>query len=360
MGRHLHRLLRQLGTERTLLDAVLRQMPAGIIIAAAPSGQLILVNDQVRQIWRSPMPRVEDLEGIWREFPILNAEDRPLIQAICAGQSTTREEVPIRRSDGTEGFINLSAAPVQDRDGTIIAIVLAMDDVTERHHSQEAIAEYQRRLKAVASELALAEARERRAIADELHDGMGQLLALCKMKLAALARQVQCPDTARSANEVADLVQQVIHQTRTLTVELSSPVLYELGLEAAIEWLAGRFQDQYDLLIDCRIDDSPKPLPEAAKIFLFRAVRELLMNVAKHARSSEVELAVSSREDCIEILVADQGIGFDPASAATTSASGFGLFSIRERMEFLGGKMHIASSPAQGTRVTLTVPLEKS
>ena len=136
-------------------------------------------------------------------------------------------------------------------------------------------------------------------------------------------------------------------------------MLHDGGFVPAIEWLASRFRDQHNLQITLSHDNLPKHLSEEVGTVLFQATRELLTNVVKHAQSSTVDLRIQRRTPHIDVQVADDGIGFDPAQALPNmdSMRGFGLFNIRERLEFLGGRVQIASGRQCGTRITLTAPL---
>ena len=147
-------------------------------------------------------------------------------------------------------------------------------------------------------------------------------------------------------------------QTRSLTLELSPPILYEIGLEAAIEWLAERTQRDHGLLATVCDDGQSKPLPEEFRAELFNAVRELLFNVVKHARAKSVGIRLSRCGDMYEIVIEDDGIGFE-ANMQVATSSGFGLFSIRDRISHLGGRFQVDSAPGRGCRVTLQVPLAK-
>jgi signal transduction histidine kinase len=134
-----------------------------------------------------------------------------------------------------------------------------------------------------------------------------------------------------------------------------------LGLEAGLEWLAERVQDEYGISVECEHDRLAKPLDEEIRIVLFQIVRELLMNVAKHAQAGKVKVTVSRERNQIRLSVEDNGIGFNPSSVggARGEKTGFGLFSIRERMNYLGGELRIDSAARSGTRVLLRVPLNR-
>jgi signal transduction histidine kinase len=142
-----------------------------------------------------------------------------------------------------------------------------------------------------------------------------------------------------------------------LSFELSPPLLYDIGIEATIEWLAEQMQKQHYILFFCENDGSPKPLKRDVSILLFQTVRELFMNIVKHSQAHQVNVEISREADDIKIVVADDGIGFD-ASKVNTDLS-FGFFSIRERLKYLGGSLSIDTGPGRGTRVTVTSPLDR-
>ena len=215
-------------------------------------------------------------------------------------------------------------------------------------------------LRFLASELSLAEERERRRIAAVLHDLIGQTLAVCKIRLGTLRESVLSTDLAIHIDEVRELVDQVIQDTRSLTSELSPYILYELGLEAAVESLAKQIQEQYSILPNFEDDGQPKPLDDGVRVVLFQAVRELLVNAAKHAQVHSVKVSISRRDGNIRISVEDNGVGFDASdiSLRVCRSNGFGLFNIRERLRHLGGSLEVRSELGHGTMVVLTAPLK--
>jgi signal transduction histidine kinase len=234
-------------------------------------------------------------------------------------------------------------------------------DITQEKEAQAEISAYQERLRALASELSLTEERERRLLAADLHDHIGQILALAQIKLGALRQEAASPESQASVTEVRDYIGQAIRYTRSLTYELGLPILYDLGLEAALEWLADQMHEQHGLAVKVYRDQQDKPLGEAARVLVFRVVRELLTNVVKHAKASEVDISITKDGPFMHIQVKDDGVGFDTGEAAPRSgkSSGYGLFSIKERLSSLGGLVKIISKPGQGTRVSITVPLEQ-
>lgn len=213
----------------------------------------------------------------------------------------------------------------------------------------------------MASQLSLAEERERRRIATELHDRIGQTLAICKIKLGALRASASSTGLSGPLDEIHKLVEEIIQETRSLTFEVSSPILYELGLEAAVEWLAEQIQEKYGLLSHFEDDRQPKPLDDDVSVLLFQAVRELLANVAKHAQARNVKVSIRRDDTNIKITVEDDGNGFDTSDTVShwSRTEGFGLFSIRERLDYLGGRLEVESEPGHGTWATLAAPLKR-
>ena len=241
-------------------------------------------------------------------------------------------------------------------------IVDVYDDITERKQAESKLLLYQEKLQSLASELSLVEERERRSIATDLHDQIGQTLSVIKMRCFALRDNLKDPSLLRQIDEIKELVKQTIQDTRSLTFELSPPVLYELGLVAAIDWLAEQFQLKHNLKCTVESDNKPKPLSQDIEIVLFRSVRELLINIVKHAQANRVKITIRVNKKNLRIRVTDDGIGFSHETKATRAYKDqqFGLFNITERIRHLGGRLEMDSQKGKGTMVTLVAPLKSS
>ncbi|HEX2056068.1 MAG TPA: response regulator [Nitrospiraceae bacterium] len=214
----------------------------------------------------------------------------------------------------------------------------------------------QARLRALASELVLTEQRERRRLATDMHDYLAQLLVLARLKLSQTQPRVTEPSTSELLAQAQDALKQALTYTRTLVAGLTPPVLREFGLSAALTWL-GEHMQPHGLSVTVTIEHECPPLPEDRAVLLFQSVRELLMNVAKHAQTDRAAVLVSVTPDgTLRIVVEDQGRGFE-ADAADRPSDQFGLFSIRERMQVMGGTLEINSAPGRGTKATLLLPL---
>ncbi|MEX1081705.1 MAG: PAS domain S-box protein [Halofilum sp. (in: g-proteobacteria)] len=213
-------------------------------------------------------------------------------------------------------------------------------------------------LRALTAELAQTEQRERRRLAQILHDHLQQLLVAGKLEIANARRKVGDGASLQALERTHDLLDQSIQECRSLTVELSPPVLYDAGLIAGLRWLGQWMHEQHGLTVDLHADEGLDPEGDDLSVLLFQAVRELLFNAVKHAGVDRAEVrARRDATDQLEIRVRDRGRGFDPASAeADDTHDHFGLFSIRERAARLGGDLAVHSTPGRGTEVVLTVP----
>ena len=237
------------------------------------------------------------------------------------------------------------------------------EESTQRYHDQHELNEIlimkQRQLRTPASDLVLTEQRERKRLATELHDYLAQMMAVGRLKIGH-ARPLMATDTplAQMIEELDDIFTRTLSYTRTLMAELSPPVLHELGLPSALKWLADQAPKQYNLTVEVALTQDQVALPEDQALLLYQSVRELLLNVVKHAHTSEAAVSLTVVNDELRVVVMDHGRGFNPVSIESKAGSEhFGLFSIRERMDAIGGWFQADSAPGLGTTITLGVPL---
>lgn len=212
----------------------------------------------------------------------------------------------------------------------------------------------------LAIQLTQAENRERRRLAMLLHDGLQQLLIAARMKTGALEQKLRGDSNSTLARQVIELLEEAIAASRSLSVELSPPMLYDAGLGAALEWLSCQMEEKHGLRVALAVSDEPED--EDIRVFLFQCIRELLFNTVKHAEVSFARITMCPAEhDCLCVTVSDEGHGFSPAGVWENWQHGdsFGLRSIFERMALLGGRFDLDSAPGRGTRATLTVPRRK-
>jgi PAS domain S-box-containing protein len=284
-----------------------------------------------------------------------------LFQELTGGkrESYTRETRYIRKDDQIV-WGQVTVSTLRGPRGEPQFAIVMTQDITQRKEAEVEIQTNQEQLQSLASELSLTEERERRRLATDLHDHIGQALAVSKIKLGVLQKTVTAQDIATPLGEVRDLIEKMIQDTRSLTFELSLPVLYELGFEAAVEWFAKYVRSQHGIQVEVQRGMKPIPMNDEIKVLLFRSVRELMMNIVKHAQARHAQVNMVRIKDRVAIEVADDGVGIDHVKSDTHpgSSGGFGLFSIRERLHYLGGRLEVVSEEGKGTRITLTVPLK--
>ncbi len=235
-------------------------------------------------------------------------------------------------------------------------------EIAEHKQTEEKLMQHQQKLRSVTSDLTITEERQRRQLAIDLHDGIGQALAMSQMKIAQVKSSIQDAEIKNQLDDIQTLLEDAIQQTRSMTFELSPPLLYEIGLDAALEWLTETFQERHGIQTTFHTNKPEKIKDDDVRLLLYRIARELLINVVKHARAGNVKVMVQSFDHAIQVEIIDDGVGFDPKEQKNRHQieDGFGLFSIGERLEFIGGQFQIISQPGHGTRALISAPLLKT
>jgi PAS domain S-box-containing protein len=249
---------------------------------------------------------------------------------------------------------------VKERTQELESIIqLLHNTLYERKKAEELIKIHEQQLCTLMSKLAIVEEQERKRIAEYIHDNISQNLASSTINLDKL--QGSLPNVPNGLKEARELIMQAINFTRSLTFELSPPILHLLGFNDCVQWLIEKFRERYGANIELKTYGSVKELKKETIVLLFRTIRELLNNIIKHAKASRTTIAIHSHEDNIEINVEDDGIGFDTSEIDTYLIKGerFGLLSIRERIRYLNGVFEIESKPHEGTKVKIIVPLNQ-
>jgi len=291
------------------------------------------------------------------EGPFLK-EERALIQSL-AQMLASYFERQAAEEKARHAYLDLECQ-VRDRTADLERTNRALrDEIAERLRAEEAIRRSQAQLRRLATELTLAEERERRTIASDLHDHIGQALAVIRARLRQMQDNAMFSGTEKDIEDTLELLDKTIQSARTLTFDISPPVLYDLGLEPALQWLCRQFEKKHGLRAEMTSEGSGPPLPDDIQVTVFRSVQELLLNAAKHAHASSVQVHLARLPAALRVDVRDDGAGFDVTREAASSEEhgGFGLFSIRERLKVLGGALGVSSSPGRGAAFTLEVPL---
>lgn len=217
-------------------------------------------------------------------------------------------------------------------------------------------------LRALTLQLGRAEERERRRLAELLHDHLQQLLVAARMKAELIHAISNEANVKEHVGAISQLLRESIAASRSLTRELSPPVLHDQGLVSAVEWLTREYQQKYGLTVQVHADTDLPYLDQDTRSLLFHAVRELLFNVIKHAKTSDASITVQRRpRGEVQIVVKDQGVGMaDPAAVYDSQEGAFGLLAIRERLQCLSGSLTVRSFPNRGTTVTLRLPVQSA
>lgn len=272
----------------------------------------------------------------------------------------TNNENETMRKNGERIWIAWTNAPVLNERGKLKEVLCVGNDISHQKKIEAQLKSAQKKLRAMTAEIVYAEARSRQQFATELHDTVVQTLGAAKFRSELIQEKI--PLEARGLfSELQDMLSQSMTQARLIMSEMSPPVLNELGLFSALEWLAEQIKTHYGIDVSFISNRKKQKLPIAHEIevFLFQATRELLMNVVKHAQAGIARVKVSSDDQKLRIEVSDDGKGFDVKSTFQPDfKGGYGLYSIRERLRHIGGQMAIKSNPGHGTTVLMLAPRE--
>lgn len=359
------------------LSAILEQIPVGVGLINR-QGEFILSNSILRGYSPTMIPSVDpERKNRWQSWDAfgrpLPLDQWPGVRALRGEKVSPGIEFVYTDDSGREVWMLISAVPFQLEEGETIGAIAVIKDITERKKSERQLRQFNdslekqvaertrqaearsKQMQALAAELIEAEERERRRIADLLHDDLQQMLAAARMQLESVC-DTQPNEPALS--NIKQLLEESIGKSRRLSHKLSPPVLQHAKFVGALQWLAHYLNDQFGLQVEIEANKDPQFESPTLKVFLFRAVQELLFNVVKHAGIKYARVALSSIEERLIITVSDQGCGFNPNIMDSVTASvGLGLLSLRERARHIGGDLKIESALGLGSRFTLTVPL---
>lgn len=373
---------KQLATE---LEAILHSIADGVAVddvqgralRTNPAADRILqYTDEIRAMtWQE---RVRVVVPIGEDGTPLDLDDFPLKRALEGERVvgfTMRYELLFKQPGELTPWLSVSAAPIHHGD-EIAGAVLVLSDIAALRQTEQELRSYrdhleglvaertasleanQQRLRALAAELQSTEQRERQRLASLLHDEVAQTLGATKIHLGAFAATLTAPAAADQIATIMGMVDEAIRQSRAILMDLSPPVLQQQGLIPALLWWGQQIKEKHGLEVRVEVGDNVKRLAPEVEGTLFQIAKELLLNTTKYAQATQASITVTSDGARLKIEIADDGKGFDPSALEVTEKSGFGLFSVRERMAYLGGEFQLDSAPGRGTRATLTLPLE--
>lgn len=269
-------------------------------------------------------------------------------------------ECRLVKDDGTEFTCELSASMIKNNRNKPSEFIIVIKDISDRKIAENKILNYQKKLKTLNSVLTISEEKERRKIAEYLHDSLGQTLSIANMKLTSLTKKVTSPSIKKNIIESSELIQEVISTSRSLTYELCPPILYESGLIAAIKWKLDLIMDKYGINTQLTSCETFLHINDDVRILLYRIISELIANTLKHANPNYIKIEIRKDHDVICIIIKDNGIGYNYQSTSNNIYhSGFGLFSINERLESIQGSIVIESKSGGETITIVSVPYNK-
>lgn len=253
----------------------------------------------------------------------------------CVRVTKTGEQIPV----------TLSLFPIRDHSDQVRAIASIAKDLRELKRQEELRTAVRR-----AEERT--EDRERRELARDLHDSVGQLLTLARIHLSELLDDTKLRKPRARIKDLGSIIEEIDKRVRTLMFRVNPSSLHELGFPAAAEELADDLTERYGLRVSIEDDKSTPSLDDDTRATLFRGLRELLINVARHARTDEARVRLETTDNDFVVTVVDDGVGFDPLHPT----AGFGLLGIRDRLERCGGSLELESTPGDGTQARMTAP----
>ncbi|MBS1228473.1 MAG: Multi-sensor Signal Transduction Histidine Kinase [Proteobacteria bacterium] len=325
------------------------------MVVADPSGRVVHFNEAFSVMLGHDAEVLKQMHFAEFFVPAERSAENPLSDEIL---KTPGDKYRIERRwtacDGRSVWVDLYISTIRDESGAVVNFIAVVGDITERKKSALALGESKRKLRALAAYQEGLLEQERKHIAGEVHDEMGQLMTALKMDLSLMRlRFGENLQLLAMIDEMRSLVDRTINVVRQVASNLR-PAVLDHGLAPAIEWLAADFSKRGT--IRCRLDGGGNfALPELQSTAVFRVVQESLTNVTRHSLAREVVISMQCSGQQRQIVVRDDGIGFD--TVAVGKGQGFGLFGMRERLLALGGRLRIVSAPGQGTTVTIKLPL---
>ena len=319
-------------------------------------GKITFANDKFAEIYgylKSELIGMDSLD-------LVHPKDRPYIKEMRKKRLKSEKvpseyEIRSLKKNGQTIWVNRSLSLINYKDGPAISGIVS--DMTKRRKAENALRESGKELRILSNQLLSAEETERKRIARELHDGIGQALSAIKFSVEnslGQLRKISDPSALESLEALIPLTQKTIEEVRTIVKDLRPSILDDLGILATINWFCREFQKVYTgIRIEAEIDAQENIIPSALKTVIYRILQEALNNVAKHSRADLVQLSLQQKDNRIKLSIQDNGVGFDVSETISMKPSrrGFGLASMRERAGLSGADFDVISQAGQGTTV---------
>lgn len=358
--------------EKQRLEVVLATIPSGVVMIEKPDGRVSYVNQRAIELYGLD-PRGVEMSGHARKLSLLTTEGIPYVpealpasRALISGEIVRGEEMIIARPDGSRVVVSASAAPIKDEKGETTAAVGVFYDITERkemeevlRHSRDELEEIvnlrTKQLTALSRRLVDVQEVERRMLARELHDEIGQSLTALKMFIDEHPNQALGSLDTRIV-QASQTLNDLIRQIRNLSMHLRPTMLDDLGLLPTLLWHFETYTQRTKIHVVFKHAGLRKRLPLEVSVVAYRVIQEALNNVARHASTNEVLVCVRREPGTLYVEIEDHGVGFDVEEADSIAA--IGVVGMRERLLSLGGTFRLESFPGGGTYVLGEIPLQ--
>ncbi len=290
-------------------------------------------------------------------FPGCYEQARQFFNGLLINYINKDVEFVLKKANQEVFTAEISASLITDDKDEPLEYIFVVRDISERKMIAQKFADYQKNLKSLNALLTRTEETERRNIAEYIHDGIAQILSLAYINLSTVTKEGLPKEDQETLSTTLNLIDNAITETRSLTFNLSPPILFELGLVPALKWKLEQVSKKHGCKTEFQSEDAKIDVGVNSRTLLYRIVSELINNVIKHAEAEKIMLHCSIKEGNLNLAVSDNGKGFNYVpESRVTEKSGFGFFSIKERLESIQGEMLVRSEKGKGTIVTIIIP----
>ncbi len=350
-------------------DNMIRELPVlpAAVYVCDPLGSIELYNRTAVELWGYEPPDHFESKRFCGSFKlfypdgtVMSPGESPMAEVLRSGTPVRNRELLIGRPDGSEVAALANVVPLRNPDGAIIGAVSCLQDISDRKASEQRLKEYSDRLQLLSRKLVESQETERRHIARELHDEVGQSLTVAEMNLQTVLRSPRAASLASPLRESINAVERVLEQIHDLSLNLRPAMLDDLGLEPALRWYTKRQAALAGLKAEFHADALEQRLDPMIEAACFRVAQEALTNVVRHAHAKEVTVDLRNRDGQLHLTVTDDGVGFDVADRKDQAAHGasLGLLSMEERAVLADGGLECISAPGQGTEIHAWFPFK--
>jgi PAS domain S-box-containing protein len=324
----------------------------------ANDAKILYVGPGYERIWGRSRQSLYSSPKSWMEG--IHPEDKERVLTLIADQPpqlSSERTYRIVRPNGQIRWIGVRAFPVRDTSGRIQRLAAIVEDITEGKRAEEALREANRQLRIVSRRRAQVQEEERRHLARELHDQIGQALTAAKIDLQS-GQQSEDRNILRChLNDAISILDQILQQAREISLDLRPPLLDDLGLAPALRWALDRHTRRAGLSAEFHADPNLQRADSEIETACFRVALEALTNITRHAKAQKVTVELRRSENALHLIVRDDGIGFDIADAAQRAPRDrLGVLGMGERATVLGGRFKCISAPGRGTEVHASFP----